>query len=338
MKFTLLESVSRKFELKVIIVTLILGTSPHVTFSRKQQLCHEIAQFTPNMCQYSTARRYCKQLCKHHKDLQLHCGENQKIKSRIRRIVGGVKSRPGEWPWQVSLRINGTQWCAGSILSENFILTAAHCFDAVHTSLKAEDWYIHIGDHHLSRYDTSEQRIQAKRIIAHAKYNLAGYGNKPKQWAMGHHDIALMQLKHSIKFNVTTRPTVCLPDRRKRIHDYYNCYVVGWGHTSFNGTQPDELRHAKVYTVPNSVCNKEVAYNNSVNPKELICAGYKNGGIDACNYDSGGGLVCNKEDRWYATGIVSSGYECARPDSYGLYTNVAEYKKWIIENILRKAD
>lgn len=43
-------------------------------------------------------------------------------------------------------------------------------------------------------------------------------------------------------------------------------------------------------------------------------------------------------DRWYATGIVSSGYECARPDSYGLYTNVAEYKKWIIENILMKAD
>lgn len=109
---------------------------------------------------------------------------------------------------------------------------------------------------------------------------------------------ALMQLKHSIKFNVTTRPTVCLPDRRKRIHDYYNCYVVGWGHTSFNGTQPDELRHAKVYTVPNSVCNKEVAYNNSVNPKELICAGYKNGGIDACNYDSGGGLVCNKEGKF----------------------------------------
>lgn len=58
----------------------------------------------------------------------LSCGKRPPLGRRVRRIVGGVKSRPGEWPWQVSLRLNGTQWCAGAILSEYFVLSAAHCF------------------------------------------------------------------------------------------------------------------------------------------------------------------------------------------------------------------
>ena len=40
-------------------------------------------------------------------------------------------------------------------------------------------------------------------------------------------------------------------------------------------------------------------------------------------------------DRWYAEGIVSSGYECARPHAYGLYTRIATDKEWVVETILK---
>ncbi|CAM5108584.1 unnamed protein product, partial [Eretmochelys imbricata] len=48
------------------------------------------------------------------------------------RVVGGTDSFHGEWPWQVSLQVKlSTQrhLCGGSIISNQRILTAAHCTD-----------------------------------------------------------------------------------------------------------------------------------------------------------------------------------------------------------------
>ncbi|XP_057300212.1 transmembrane protease serine 11B-like protein [Hydractinia symbiolongicarpus] len=320
------------------VVHLVYSRTYHVdVMNKKHEICKQLSHFVPNLCDYPTAAQYCFGLCGGTREL-LSCGKRPPLGRRVRRIVGGVKSRPGEWPWQVSLRLNGTQWCAGAILSEHFVLSAAHCFDAGYSSINPADWRVHAGDHELLAKDKLEQEVRVRKIILHPKYNYSVHKTTQKYWGVLHNDVAILQLKTAIKLKHSNKAAICLPDNQKIIPDLYGCYAVGWGHTSYNGTQPDELRHAKVYTVPNSICNSEVAYNNTVNPKELICAGYKDGGIDACNYDSGGALVCNKKDRWYATGIVSSGFECARPHSYGLYTNVAEYKEWIIENILLKAE
>merc|ERR1712060_670645 len=45
------------------------------------------------------------------------------------RIVGGVEATPHSWPWQVALFIDDAWFCGGSIISENYVLTAAHCAD-----------------------------------------------------------------------------------------------------------------------------------------------------------------------------------------------------------------
>lgn len=43
------------------------------------------------------------------------------------RIVGGQNASPNEWPWIAVLFNNGRQFCGGSLIDHNHILTAAHC-------------------------------------------------------------------------------------------------------------------------------------------------------------------------------------------------------------------
>merc|ERR1712145_19471 len=60
-------------------------------------------------------------------DLQAECGiEGPPSKDRI---VGGFEAEPNQWPWQVALFVDNAWFCGGSLISENYVLTAAHCVD-----------------------------------------------------------------------------------------------------------------------------------------------------------------------------------------------------------------
>ena len=61
------------------------------------------------------------------------CGQKGPGLSDIAKIVGGQNARPGEWPWQVALVKKNFLTCGGALVSNQYIITAAHC-------VKASDW------------------------------------------------------------------------------------------------------------------------------------------------------------------------------------------------------
>ena len=55
------------------------------------------------------------------------------MKSFSSRVINGQNARPHAWPWQVSLRSNNRHFCGGSLIANNWVLTAAHCFRSTST-------------------------------------------------------------------------------------------------------------------------------------------------------------------------------------------------------------
>ncbi|EPY85615.1 hypothetical protein CB1_000362018, partial [Camelus ferus] len=89
------------------------------------------------------------------------------------------------------------------------------------------------------------------------------------------------------------------------------------------------LQKAKIPLVTNEEC--QAGYRGHKITKKMICAGYKEGGKDACKGDSGGPLSCKHKEVWHLVGITSWGEGCAQRERPGVYTNVIEHVDWILE-------
>ena len=108
--------------------------------------------------------------------------------------------------------------------------------------------------------------------------------------------------------------------------------VAGWGMVEEFVMSPDDvLRRAEVALVARSVCNAAEVYNGAIG-EQMLCAGWVQGGRDACFGDSGGPLALPATEAavgWSQIGIVSWGDGCARPQRYGVYTSVIDFVPWI---------
>lgn len=57
----------------------------------------------------------------------LACGQRLVTQNNRTRIVGGSDARREAWPWVVSLHFNSVHLCGASLVSEEWLVTAAHC-------------------------------------------------------------------------------------------------------------------------------------------------------------------------------------------------------------------
>nr|XP_004650757.2 ovochymase-2 [Jaculus jaculus] len=252
--------------------------------------------------------------------------------STFSRIIGGSQVEKGSYPWQVSLRQGRKHICGGSIISSQWVITAAHC---VAKRNIASTLTVTAGEHDLSQTEPGEQTLTIETSLIHPQFSI----RKPMEY-----DIALLKVAGGFQFGHVARP-ICLPEPGEHFGAGLVCTTAGWGRLTEDGALPQVLQEVNLPILTQEKCEAALLIlKNPISGKTFLCTGSPDGGRDACQGDSGGSLMCqNKKGMWTLAGVTSWGLGCGRSwrnnkqkkeqGSPGIFTDVSKVLPWIYEHI-----
>uniref|UniRef100_A0A3Q2PGX7 trypsin n=1 Tax=Fundulus heteroclitus TaxID=8078 RepID=A0A3Q2PGX7_FUNHE len=225
-------------------------------------------------------------------------------------IIHGEIAPDNSMLYMVSLQNqNGQHVCGGFLVSEDFVVTAAHC-------KKWEPDRVLLGSQNLRSENITKMKIESKCIFP--TYKSVGLGD----------DLMLLKVSEKAPLNNGLK-TIPLASPETKLRENQICSVAGWGRTEKDPlNNVDDLRVVKVSIISPKLCQDKWGDNF---PSKVICAGGYGTNKGFCQGDSGGPLVCDG----IAVGVVSFNRKinnnpiCKYPDVPNVYTDVSKYVPWI---------
>ncbi|ONI88390.1 serine protease [Saccharothrix sp. ALI-22-I] len=215
-------------------------------------------------------------------------------------IVGGSRVSTSTYPWVVYLTSSsGSQFCGGTLVRANKVVTAAHC---VVGRTASNTRVVHGRD---DKQSTAGRVVTVSSIWRHPSYSTATSG----------YDVAVITLASSIS---STYLPLATPSDTALYAAGTSARIYGWGTTSSGGSASRYLLGATVPVTSDATCRSAYSQYSSTS---MVCAGYPNGGTDTCQGDSGGPLVAGGK----LIGATSWGNGCALAGYPGVYARISTY-------------
>ncbi|CAC5374354.1 unnamed protein product [Mytilus coruscus] len=275
------------------------------------ELDYQITDFK-NILQYMKIRSSCySNMTVSIACLPRECGE-QSPNLMLPFVSGGDIATLGQWPWIVSLSYLGRSFCSGTLISEDWVVTAGHCVAIPGSHNYTENpHYIEVLLGSVKRLRDQGTSRHVDKVIHHPRLTWTGIGPI-------YYDVALIHLEKSVTYTDYILPA-CLP--KADFSSLSNCYIAGWGYISSNqDITVQDLREAKLHVLSDEECRTNtVPLEQEVNTNITYCAGYKFGVISGCQGDSGSPMMCEDHmGKWKLAGVMSSGAAMC-----GMFTNTA---------------
>ncbi|CAH2276338.1 ovochymase-1 [Pelobates cultripes] len=241
-------------------------------------------------------------------------------RGRISTVVGGQTAPSKSWPWIASLQTRSRQhYCGGTVLSEKWILTAAHCEFRVGTDR------LFVGQTDLSLGNDLEAFVI--NSYEHPSYD--------QDVLPPNNDITLLEVYPPLLLGTCTfaacvlRDFTCWKNTEKAVPLYASCMTAGWGVANIlNYHFPKMLQQATISLLSIESC---LDYWGSDVTDGNVCTGGM--GATSCMGDSGGPLICKVENQYMLVGVVSWGSDECDFNAPTVYNNVFAYREWICQYI-----
>ncbi|XP_073962516.1 uncharacterized protein [Choristoneura fumiferana] len=258
-----------------------------------------------------------------------------------RRIYGGEVAEIENWPFIVSIHIASRFACAGSIIREDLVLSAASCFNKFYeTKQKYEvknNIWIRAGSDSVY---SGGVMVRAVKLHFHSRYNPAQQTN----------NLVILQLKLKFEFKIGLIQPIRWAKERAT---YKKVHIAGWGNKDYETTavpaspefvritEPPPFDRKRRYRrkglivedrqLQYSVLDKydmeicKYGYSNRTITMSNFCAGSLQRGTGACKYDVGGPGVIGT----LLHAVISFGpSRCGITGAPTVFTKVYRYKKW----------